>query len=53
MNSLKELLMNDNELIELPKDKINKCKSLKLINVNNNLISTIPALDKISFLMIR
>jgi len=28
MNSLKELLMNDNELIELPKDKINKCKSL-------------------------
>jgi len=50
MSSLKELLLNDNKISELPFVEINKCKGLRLINLNNNQLYIMPALTKISYL---
>jgi Leucine-rich repeat (LRR) protein len=53
MNSLKELLLNDNSISELPFSEMNQCRGLKLVNVNNNKLYILPPLTRPSFLEAR
>lgn len=53
LTSLKELILNDNEIVDLPHDHINLCKHLKNLNLNNNRINVINAMDKLAYLQLR
>ena len=50
-NSLKELILNDNQIVELPHHSLNSCRQLRLINVCNNRIVLLPPLTVVSFIL--
>ena len=53
LTSLKELLLNDNIITELPFSEINQCKGLKYINLNNNKLYILPTLLKVAYIEAR
>jgi Leucine-rich repeat (LRR) protein len=53
LTSLKELLLNDNLISELPFSEINRCKGLRLINLSNNQLYILPALNRPTFIEAR
>lgn len=53
MHSLKELILNDNNISELPFSEINQCRALKLINISNNRLYILPPLTRPSYIEAR
>lgn len=53
LTALKELILNDNSIAELPFTEINQCKGLKLINLNSNQLYILPTLWKVSYIEAR
>ena len=53
LESLKELLVRQNRLRELPCQRLNQCKQLRLINAEYNELSILPPLSRVAFLFLR
>lgn len=53
MNSLKELILRDNQVRELPFQRLNLCKGLRLLDLTNNQLTLIPPLQTVAYLQAR
>jgi Leucine-rich repeat (LRR) protein len=49
--SLKELMINDNQISEIPHHSLSNCKQLRLINITNNQLTLLPPLTTPSFIL--
>ena len=53
MDSLKELLVRQNRIRELPHQRLNRCKQLRLLNAEWNEVNVVPPLYRLAFLFLR
>ena len=51
--SLKELMVNDNHLLEVHHHTLNFCRQLRLVNLTNNQLTILPPLTAPSFILAR
>lgn len=53
LSSLKELMVNDNHLMEVPHHALNCCRQLRVVNLTNNQLTLLPPLTAPSFILAR
>lgn len=51
--SLKELMLNDNQIDELPYHSINRCKLLRILNISHNHLKTLPPISSPNYILAR
>jgi len=51
--SLKELMLNDNQINELPYHSINRCNLLRILNISHNQLKTLPPITSPNYILAR